>query len=824
MWGMTWLEHAAADLRFAIRRLVHRPGFSLSALTVTALGIGATTAVFTAVDAAMLRPLPFLRPAELVTLTNVNIPFGEERDESDRTVGIDQVLKMPELFANAAAFAAGGLNLEDAEHPRRVNAGIVTATFFPTLGVMPERGRAFDVEEGRPNGPRAVILSDALWRSQFGGADVLGSTITLSGNRYRVVGVMPRGFGFPNGSDLWIPLSVPTTRETFRPFRGYLPSRVIARVAPSVSVDAASKRLLATWELAIGPREPGRRTNLDETVDEIRRVGAAVPLQQEIVGERRRGLLILMGATVLLLLIASANVANLLLSDGASRQREVALREVLGATRGRVVRQLLVESLVLALTGAVVGLVLAPAMLGTLRALMPGELAGTAPVHLDLRVLAFAIGLALVTGIAFGLWPAFGTSRVDPAQTIKSGGGGATASLGHARRLLIAGELALTVMLLVGAGLMLKSFRRLMAQDFGMNTAQVATLELTFANPVIAPASPPENRAAVRKQAMHVMLDRLTADPAVEAAGIVNDLPLRGGAGLGIFVTPDGMPPPKDAFARYLIASGGYFKALGIPILRGRTFTADDDDVGERVAIVSRTMATTFWPNVDAVGRTFHFGKDSTPYTVVGIVADVKDGDVAEEGRAQMYFALDERSPANIALVARGSLPPSELLSRLTNAVRFAAPRQAVFNARTMDDVVGNSVAPRRTNTLLISLFGVLALALSTFGVYAVVSYSVVRRRRELGIRSALGASRVDIVALVAREMAWVAGAGVGVGLVAAWALSRVVTSLLFDVTAHDAGTFALVPAALLVPALLATLVPTLRAVRASPTEVMRSE
>jgi len=276
-----------------------------TALTVTALGIGATTAVFTAVDAAMLRPLPFLRPAELVTLTNVNIPFGEERDESDRTVGIDQVLKMPELFANAAAFAAGGLNLEDAEHPRRVNAGIVTATFFPTLGVMPERGRAFDVEEGRPNGPRAVILSDALWRSQFGGADVLGSTITLSGNRYRVVGVMPRGFGFPNGSDLWIPLSVPTTRETFRPFRGYLPSRVIARVAPSVSVDAASKRLLATWELAIGPREPGRRTNLDETVDEIRRVGAAVPLQQEIVGERRRGLLILMGATVLLLLIAS---------------------------------------------------------------------------------------------------------------------------------------------------------------------------------------------------------------------------------------------------------------------------------------------------------------------------------------------------------------------------------------------------------------------------------------------------------------------------------------------------------------------------------------
>jgi len=483
MWGMNWAEEIGADVRFAVRRLRNRPAFSVSAIAVAALGIGATTAVFSAVDAAMLRPLPFLRPAELVTLTSVILPFDEEEGERERMVTIRDVAAMPNLFSSVAAFAAGGLNLEDPDRPRRLAVGVVTANFFSTLGVAPQQGRSFAPEEGRPKGPRAVILSDALWRTQFGAANIIGKTIKLSGNRYMVVGIMPPPFRFPNESDLWIPLTVPTTQETFAPFRGWLPSRVIARVAPGVSIDAASRRLITRWEQALGPVEPGKRTSVHFAFDDIKASGAAVPLQKNIVGDRQKGLKLLMGATLLLLLTAAANVANLLLSDGAARQREVALREVLGASRGRVARQLLVESALLALVGAAVGLAVAPGALGLLRAMMPEDLAGTASVHVDLRVLAFAVVLAVATGILFGLWPALSTSRIDAAQTIKTGGGhGATASrLGKARRLLITAELALTAILLTGSGLMLKSFHRLMSQDFGMRPERAGTLELNFA-------------------------------------------------------------------------------------------------------------------------------------------------------------------------------------------------------------------------------------------------------------------------------------------------------------------------------------------------------
>jgi predicted permease len=827
MWNMEWLEHAAADFRFAIRRLRSRPGFSLSAITVAALGIGATTAVFSAVDAAMLRPLPFSSPADLVALPEVKIPFGEEEGEHDGIVSIEHVRTLTDFFSSAAAFAAGGLNLEDPDRPQRLQAGVVTDNFFSTLGVRPVRGRLFTYEEGRPKGPRAVIISHALWRSYFNGGDISGKSLALSGRRYAVVGVMPASFRFPSQSDVWIPLTVPTTVESFSPFRGFLPSRVIARVAPGVSIEAASRRLLARWEQEVGPPTPGRRTNLENMVDDVRRGGAAIPLQREIVGDQRKALTILMSATVLLLLIAAANVANLLLSDGASRRREVALREVLGASRSRIARQLLVESIVLALAGALIGLVIAPAALGVLRAMMPSDLAGTAPVHVDLRVLTFATGLALVTGILFGLWPAVGTARVDAAETIKSGGGyGATsATLGRARRLLITAEVALTVVLLVGSGLMLKSFYRLMTQDFGMNPAHSGTLELTFAGAGAAELALTGGVEAVRRQRIQTMIDRLAADPSIEAVGVVNDLPLRGGGGIGALIEADGVPQPKGGhFPRYLMASGGYFKAMGIPLLRGRTFLATDDTIGSRAAIISNEMAKLYWPNLDPIGRTFHLSRDSVRYAVVGVVADVREGRLDRPPGPQMYFSASELVPNNLALVARSRLPRAALLSRLTDAVRFAAPQQAVFNVRMMDDVVGASVASRRTNTTLIVLFGGLALVLSAFGVYAVVSYGVARRTREFGIRAALGANGADIVTLVGREMVSVVAVGLLLGVVLAWGLVRLMSSLLFEVPAHDLQTFAIVPLILILPAVVATLVPAWRAMRVSPTEVMRAE
>jgi predicted permease len=355
-----------------------------------------------------------------------------------------------------------------------------------------------------------------------------------------------------------------------------------------------------------------------------------------------------------------------------------------------------------------------------------------------------------------------------------------------------------------------------------MNPERAGTLELTFADVAVAET---DLTGGHRVQAVGAMIDRLAADPSIDAVGVVNDLPLRGGGGIGILVEPDGMPKPKGFnFARYLIASGGYFDAMGIRLLRGRTFATTDDTIGPRAAIINETMAKTFWPNVDPIGRLFHLASDSIRYTVVGIVADVREGDLVSDPGAQMYFSAFERPPKNMALVARSRLPKGTLLSRLTGAVHFAAPRQAVFNVRMMDDVVSTSVAPRRTNTTLIVVFGALALVLSAFGVYAVVSYSVARRTREFGIRSALGAKGTDIVALVTGEMVAVVGAGLVLGLTLAWALVRTISSLLFEVPAHDLQIFFVVPPVLIVPAAVATLVPALRAMRVSPTEVMRAE
>jgi predicted permease len=832
MWGMQWIDNAAADLRFAVRRLRSRPGFALSTILVAALGIGATTAVFSAVDAALLRPLPFHEPHELVTLPSVNIPFQPEagrprRPSRYRYLDVNDVAGMRDVVASIAAYAPGGLNLEDATAPRRVKVGVVTANFFSTLGVAAAKGRVFSGEEGKPGGPNVVVISDALWRSQYGSRDIVGQRIALHGSTYEVIGIMPRRFSFPAESDLWIPLSVPTTGRTFAAFRGYLPSTVIARLADDVPVSLASTRLLAKWQQINPAPEPGKEFPLAETYAELKAEGAAIPLQQNIVGNRRKAFLILLGATTLLLLIAAANVANLLLSDGASRRREVALREVIGATRARIVRQLTAESMVLAFGGAILGVALAPIALGLMRSLLPETLVGTAPIQLNGRVLAFATALAVGTGMLFGLWPAFGTSRVDPGEAIKSGGGhGATSGrIGTTRRVLITAEVALTAMLLVGSGLMLKSFHRLMTQDFGMTPEQVGTLELSFARPVTSEVSSADE-AARRSRIVRQVLAKLESDPQILAAGAVNDLPLRGPGGIGIGIQLIGAETPTEGnFPRYLIANAGYFKALRIPLLAGRLFEAGDDSVGQRNVIVSKAMAEKYWPGSSALGKTFYWGGDSTiAYAVVGVVADVRESSLASEPGPQLYFSLYERSLSALGVVARSALPPGQLLSRLSSAIREASPTQAVYNLRMMEDVVGKSVAPRRTNTLLIAIFGGLALVLSAFGVYAVVSHTVTQRAREFGIRAALGADRRDILSLVGNDMARLLAIGLLLGLGGAWALSRVLGSMLYEVDVHDVSTYALVPFVLVIPAAIATLIPALRAMRVSPTEVMRAE
>jgi putative ABC transport system permease protein len=824
MWGFIRVDQLLQDVRYAARRIRQRPGFACAVIGVMALGIGATTAMFSAVDAAMMRPLPFFEPDRLVMISKLRVPFDPGRAAQGRDVehifDYTDVAPMSDLFTGLAAYGAGGLNLADAERPLRARAGVVTASFFRTLGVFPARGRVFTEAEARPDAPPVVILSDALWQRHYGGAEMVGTVIHLNSKSYQVVGIMPRGFSFPNESDLWIPMSVPTTFATFEAFRGYLATGIIARVAQGMTVSGAASRLRVRWERSLSTvTGVESRPNVKNTLDEIRSGDVAIPLQRELLGDRRTALLVLLGATGLLLLIACANVTNLMLSQASMRRREIAVREVLGATRARIVRQLLAESVLLSAAGAVVGLMVAPLALLVMRTLIPANLAGLATATVDGRVLTFATLLALITGIGFGLWSALGGTRNALGDTIKSGGGhGATGrGAGTARRLLVGTELALTVMLLIGAGLMLRSFQRLMGLDRGLNSTRVGTLELAF------PGG--STSRAVRVQRIEAIVDRLAHTPGIEASGVVNDLPLGASGGIAVTVTIDGAPPSKDmSFVRYLMASTGYFEALGIRLLRGRTFSVSDDSLSPKVAVISSAMARRYWPNLDALGRRFRFPGDTLPFTVIGIVADVRERSLDREPDPQMYFPVSAMTPMSIALVARSALTPKVLLARMTDAVRAADPTQAVYNLRTMDDVIGASVAPRRANTILITSFAALALVLAALGVYAVVEYGVAQRARELGIRAALGATGLDLLRLVANEMVVVVASGLAVGLGGAWAMSRVLESLVYGVTTHDARTFIIVPIALGIPAAVATLWPAHRAMTVNPTEVMRAD
>ncbi len=829
-WGFAWAEEALRDLRHACRRLKQRPGFSLAVIGVLALGIGATTAMFSAVDAAMLRPLPFPNAHELVALNEVSVPldFGGQsqsvQSQRDHTVLISDLDGLHGVFSHVAAYATGGMNVADPEHPQRIKAAAVSSDFFATIGIEPALGRRFAGVEVGPNGPSVVILSYGLWQRLYAGRDPLGAIVQLGPSSHTVVGVMPRGFSFPDESDAWFPMSVPIVPARLSVFPTIFGAPVIARLASGVDARAASQRLLALWdrmaaaERAIdGLARPGA-----SRAQEMHEAGAITPLQRDLVGTQRSALLVVLGATGLLLLIACANVTNLLLAHAAARRHEIAVRAVLGASRLRIVRQLLTESVVLAIVGAVLGVALAPALLGAARVLMPADLSGLSPARIDARVLLFATALALITGIGFGLWPALGITRDSPAETIKTGGRAATsrgATVG--RRILAGAELALTVILLVGSGLMLRSFQRVMSLDTGMETRRVGTLEIAM------PRSAGDR--AHRLQTIDDIVARIAAVPGVAAAGAVNELPMRVANRIAVFITADGAPHPNPkrggTAVRSLLASPGYFDAMGIPLKHGRLFTAADDSLTPRVAIINEKMAKQFWGDVDPVGHTFT-AMDTTPLTVIGVVADVRESLRGShmEVFAQMYTPITVRTPEGVAIVARGPLGGPQLLARMTEAVRAVDRSQAVYNVKMMDEIVDNSVAPRRANTLLVSLFAVIALVLSAIGVYAVVSHGVAQRTRELGIRTALGATGRDLISLVARDMVWVTATGLLAGTAGAWALAHVMESLLYGVTAHDAATFVAVPMVLAGAAAVASLVPARRAMAVNPADVMRAD
>jgi putative ABC transport system permease protein len=826
------LGDLAQDVQYALRRLRQQPGFTATVLVVLALGVGATTAMFSAVDAAMLRPLPFRDASRLVLMPSVSVPSRSQPPGSP--LGDDfrptwrNIRAMPGLVSGIAAYFSTSANLFDPQRPARVTVGHASAGLFDVLGVAPVAGRVFSDSEARPGGPPLAVLSYGFWQGHFGGRDMLGKPISLDGTPFTVIGVMPRGFDFPDRSDLWVPIPVPFPAQVLDLSHGFPPKpNTIARLAPGVTLAAADARLFSLWRPDPKLRVPAWFPKDWEQKQLESWRHTAVALQQSFVGDRRRMLLVLLGATGLLLLIGCANVTSLLLSQATVRRREIALRAVLGAGRGRIVRQLLTEAVLLAVAGTGIGVALAPAAFGVLARIMPPTLAGIAPPELDVRVLAFAAGVALVTGIGFGLWPALTTSRADLAESAR--GAGATGTPGGtrsaARRVLLAGELALTVMLLVGAGLMLRSFRRLSAVTTGFDAEHAATLRLDFGTP-----APP---TTIRRQRLASMLERLTAAPGVQSAGATGALPLDSPGPVGLPVDAEGVPErdktQRPRMATYLVVSSGYFDAMGIPLLRGRTFRAGDDSLdaeggAPRAAIINRALADSLWPGADPLGRWISWSGRNARMTVVGVVANVRYFGLDRPLGPQVYMPIEAAPPSSIALVVRGAMPSAVLLARLRDAVHAVDPSQPVYDARSLDDVVRAAVAVPRTDTELIGLFGALALVLAVVGVYGVIAYSVAQRRVEFGIRAALGATGRDLTALASRELVWVAIVGVPIGLAGAWAGARVLRSLLYGVGVHDGTTYVVASVGLLVPAVAAALVPARRAARTDPMDVIRQE
>lgn len=583
---------------------------------------------------------------------------------------------------------------------------------------------------------------------------------------------------------------------------------MIARLAAGSSLGRARARLALLWERV----PPEVRSNAG-----MADADPLLPWQRTLVGDRRTPLLALLGATALLLLIACANTTNLLLARAAGRGREIAVRAVLGATRNRLVRQLLVETVILSLLGAAAGLGLAYASLGVIRTLLPETMIGVAAPALDLRVLAFTAVLATATGLGFGMLPALGATRADVTTAMKPGSGGVTRGAGRMRHALVVGELALALTLLAGASLMLKSFRALLETDPGFRSEHVGTLELTFA--ARAPRS-------AKLGLLDAVLERLRSTPGIEAAGVINDLPLRGGGGIAIGFQAEGRPMPDDQRpgARYLQASAGYFRAMGIPLLAGRLMAPSDDSLAPSVAVISATLARRLWPGENPIGRHLVFAVGTPPRTVIGVVGDVRELGLEEEAMPQMYWPVHEVPPQNVAVVARGTMPPAVLLAALRSAVWAVDSTQAVYDARMMDDVMAASLAPRRSNTQLITAFGALAFLLALVGVYGVVAYGVAQRSRELAIRAALGATGGQLLRLVAGESLTLALIGIALGLPAAYAFSRVLSSLLYVVKPTDPATYVAAPVLLLVAVLAATMVPARRAAGLNPVDAIRSD
>jgi predicted permease len=804
-------------VRHAARRLRRSPGFTAVVLLTLALGIGANTAIFTVVNAVLLRPLPYREPSRLVVVDH------EYPDLKGLLAGVSapgsvEYRARTGIFADAAAVTGWGANLTGRGEPERVVGARVSGGFFNTLGVAPARGRVLRADEDAPGREHVVVLSDGFWRDHFG-ADpgVVGRTVSLSGESYEVVGVMPTTFRdpFDRTVQFWRPLALaPDAFADSRRTNEFL--AFVGRLKPGID-EARAQSALRSFATRLKAQFP----DYYPTTWTLR----ATPLRDKGTGGVRTGLLVLLGAVGFVLLTACANVASLLLARAASRSGEVALRTALGAGRRHLVGQFLTESLLLALGGGALGVALAAGGVQALRVLAPPSLPMD-DVRLDVVVLAFAAVVSVATGVLFGLAPALQASAAELRGALTGGGRGAVGDRAAqaARHALVVAEVALALVLLAGAGLLVKSFARLQGVDPGFAPEQVLTARLSL--PQTKYPSDTAWRAFFDRAA-----ERVAAVPGVRGAGFTSGLPFGGGASTRSFTVEGFQPRPNEMgpWGDFRVVSPGYFEALRVPLRRGRAFGPQDRADAPPVAVIDDELAHRYWPNADPVGKRVTFGNTSPGSSpqwieIVGVVGHVKHDGLDGESRTQLYLPLAQSPMPQMALVVRTTGEPLQALRAVRAAVAEVDPDQPLARVRTMSDLVDASVGPRRLSMLLLALFSALALLIACVGLYGLMAYAVAQRRREMGVRIALGAARTHVLGLVLRQGLGLTLAGTGLGAVAALGLTRLMRSQLYGVDAGDPTTLAAAAALLVGVSALAAAIPAVRATRVDPVDALRND
>jgi putative ABC transport system permease protein len=802
------------DVRYGLRSLRKKPGFTVTAIIALALGIGANTAIFSVINGVLLRSLDYARPDRTVMIWERFAQHPEHQNVVAPANFLDWQ-KSSRSFEKIGAVWDLRQNFTGSGDPVEVHAQFVSAGFFPALGVQPLIGRWFTDDEDRQGGNLVAVLSHKIWQDRFAGNKaVLGQQVTISGRLFTIVGVMPPGFHFLDDQvQVWRPIALDPAQDYRKTSGRFL--KCVGRLAPGVTLEQAQA------ELNVIARQLEQQYPTYNTSWSV----SLTPIREQIVGDVRPILLVLLAAVAFVLLIACANVANLLLARAASRGRELALRAALGATRTRLMRQLLTESVLLAVCGGVVGIAFAYWGVELLKAFGPDNIPRLREISIDPRVLLFTFAISLLTGIAFGLVPALQASRADVNDALKEGGRGSTGGRGALRSVFVVAEVSLALVLLIGAGLMIRSFMRLHRVKTGFESNRVLTMRVQLPG---AKYTDDQQRLAFFKQAQ----ERIAALPGVKAIGSINFLPLTGMASntsFNVAGQPEA-PPGQAPGTEVRVISGAYFAAMSIPLLKGRLFD-EHDGPDSRVTVINETMARKYFPNQDPIGKQLIIewappepGKPKPVDEIIGVVGDTRETALESDPNPAIYWPLERESYQFMTFIIRSAIDPTQLVASVQREIRAIDADQPVADVRTLDAVVAKSIARPRFDTMLLAIFAGVALVLASVGLYGVMNYSATQRTQEIGIRMALGAKPGDILRLVVGHGMKLTLAGIALGVIASLALTRVMSNLLFGVTATDLPTFVGVSAVLTFVALLANYIPARRATRVNPVVALRYE